>query len=935
MTDIPCATYRLQFTPTFGFVECGRILDYLVRLGVSDIYASPIFKARSGSMHGYDVCDPRVMNPELGGGSGFAKLTAKRKRAGLGWMQDIVPNHMAVSGENPILTDVLENGPDSRYFSFFDIEWDHPDESVRGRMLAPFLGGFFGDTLERGEISAGFDEDGFFVRYYELRFPLSIDSYAQALTEDLKSLRSALGRDHPDYIKLLGILYNIKTLSALDTVDERDGQISFIKGMLNELYESSASIREYIDSCLNRINNPAAGEGEAPYARLEDLLAQQRYRLSFWKVASDEINYRRFFSINDLISLRIEDDRVQAETHKLIAEKVADGSFTALRIDHIDGLYDPTEYLIRLRRMTDGAFVLVEKILEFDERIPSFWPIQGTVGYDFMNKVCGTFVQADKEREFSRIYARHSGFSRPFEQMVRDKKRLIIDHHMEGDVDNLARFVKSISSRDRGGFDITFRALKKAIIEVLCAFPVYRTYLSESVSRMVDRTYITTAVNRARKASPELVHELDFLERFLLLQFHEHLTDEDKAEWIRFAMRFQQVTGPLMAKGFEDTALYVMNRLLCLNEVGGAPDRFGLSDREWHDFASERLETWPHTMNATATHDTKRGEDARMRLAALSEIPHQWDAALRAFNRINRRRKRKVGDLAVPDRNDEYFLYQTLLASWPFDDENMGDYTDRLKEYLVKSVREAKVHTEWLKPDTEYEQAFVSFAESIITRRRGDAFLREFLPLQERVAFLGMINSLAQTLFKITAPGFPDFYQGTELWDLSFVDPDNRRPVDFDLRTRLLSELETAWNTDPLGLIRDLPAAPEDGRIKLFLIWRGLRARQTHARLFAEGRYIPLDFRGAYKSHAIGFARELEGRMIVSLAPRFTASITSSNEFPLGDVWADTRAVIPEPVPSGMQNLLTGESLGPASEIPLRRAFERFPAALLEGSSEG
>jgi len=928
---IPRATYRLQFNPAFDFRKAREILPYLAGLGITDIYASPIFSARPGSAHGYDICDHNAINPELGGAAGFDHFTKAREDLGMGYVQDIVPNHMAVSGENGLLMDVLENGKDSEFFEFPDIDWEHPDEGLRGKMLAPFLGAFFGETLSQGDIQLDYDENGFLVRCHSLRLPLRMDSYSRILTLNMKSLVKGLGHDHPDLIKLLGILYTIKSLSAAESYQERYEQIAFIKRLLFEIYQSNEHIRQFMAHNLDVINGKEnTGSGDA-YNLLEEILSEQFYRLSFWKVAADEINYRRFFSVNDLICLRVEEKKVFDCIHRLIAEKVSQGRFSGLRVDHIDGLRDPTAYLERLRDLAGDAYIVVEKILAPDEEFPEFWPAQGTTGYDFLNKACGLFVNAENENAFNAIYQRFTGITKTFPELLAEKKRIIILRYMGGDIDNLARLVKSVSLRDRGSVDITLRALKSAIVETLAYFPVYRTYVSAENSRPVDRSYIRTALDSARGSRLDLVYEFEFLERFLLRAYDRRLADEERTEWLQFVMRFQQFTGPIMAKGSEDTALYGYNRLLCLNEVGGWPDRFGIDTREWHEFCRKRLETWPLTMNATSTHDTKRGEDARMRLAALSETPDAWEKALNRYHEMNAALRTTVRGAPVPDENDEYFLYEAMLASWPFFPEELGEFQVRLKEYLVKSVREAKVHTGWLRPDEEYEQAFLAFVDKLFSPDLAGNFLSLFAGFQRTVAFWGMVNSLSQTILKITAPGTPDMYQGSELWDLSFVDPDNRRPVDFSIRQSYLREIDEAFETSPEALFKDLPARPEDGRIKLFLIRRLLKARNGHAELFEKGAYIPLEFAGVHKKKLVGYMRRLNDSFALVIAPRLVSTMTEAGRFPLGSVWEDTRLVTDIPACETLVDGVTGRRHSGGPELYVKDALSAFPVALLLG----
>ena len=926
---IPVASYRIQFNPAFGFQTVEKIVSYLAELGISGLYASPIFKARKGSPHGYDVVDPNQLNPQLGTASDFERLIREVKAHGMGWIQDIVPNHMAFDRENQMLVDVLENGRSSRYFHFFDIEWDHPYESIKGRVLAPFLGKFYGQSLEEGEIKLRYSKAGFSLGYYGQVLPLRLESYVHPLTYRLHVLKKKLGADHPDYVKLLGILYVLKTLPSGEEMSDRHDQIKFIKTTLWELYHNNQDIRKFIKENI-KIFNGKRGTPES-FNFLNELLSEQFFRLSFWKVATEEINYRRFFNINELLSLRIEDEDVFSHTHFLIFRLIEEGKITGLRIDHIDGLYDPTNYLTRIRQRAEDLYVVVEKILDLEEELPTHWPVQGTTGYDFLNYVNGLFCMGEHRREFNRIYTNFTGAGAQYEELVSEKKRLILGKHMAGDVDNLAHLMKAISSRDRHGSDITIYGLKRALVEVMAHFPVYRTYIGKGISRETDPSYIQEAIERAKGSSPGLLNELQFIERFLLLDFGDYLSEEDKDQWIRFVMRFQQFTGPLMAKGFEDTTLYVYNRLLSLNEVGGNPNRFGISIAEFHRFLEKRAYLWPHALNATSTQDTKRGEDVRARLNVLSEMPKEWERNIKTWSKINRKNKKKVHGRTVPDRNDEYFLYQTLVGVFPFHEgEELHPFRERMKEYIIKAVREAKVHTAWLKPDAEYESAFISFLEEILDPPEGNPFLKEFLPFQRKVVHYGIFNSLSQALIKITSPGVPDFYQGTELWDLNLVDPDNRRPVDFQKRWTFLGEIREKDNGDIINLVTDLFHTREDGRIKLFLIYRALKARKEHPELFQKGDYFPLEAAGKFNDNIIAFARSHGGKWAVTIVPRFLITVIREGEYPLGqEVWDDTHIPLPDEIVHKWKNVITGQFLKSNNKLIIGEVLKHFPVALL------
>ncbi len=925
---IPTATYRIQFNPSFGFRMAKNIVPYLVDLGISDIYASPIFKARRGSLHGYDVVDPNQLNPELGTKAHFEELIGELKPRGMGWLQDIVPNHMAFDYENQMLMDVLENGQSSRYFGFFDIEWDHPYESIKRRLLAPFLGRFYGESLEEGEIRLRYTKNGFGLHYYNQVLPLRVESYVLLLTYRLDVLKKKLGADHPDYIKLLGILYILKTLLPTAEANERYDQIRFVKTTLWEIYIQNRDIGKFIRENI-KIFNGKRGNPES-FNLLNDLLSEQLFRLSFWKVATEEINYRRFFNINELLSLKIEDEDVFNHIHSLIFKLIEGGKISGLRIDHVDGLYDPTNYLKRIRERAGDLYIVVEKILDLDEEIPSFWPVQGTTGYDFMNYVNGLFCKREHEKQFNRIYANFSTRTIPYDELVSEKKRLILGKHMAGDVDNLAHLMKAISSRDRYGSDITIYGLKRALVEVMAQFPVYRTYIGKGAPNETDCSYVKVAIEKAKGSNPGLLNELQFIERFLLLDFGGYLSEDEKNQWIQFVMRFQQFTGPLMAKGFEDTTLYVYNRLLSLNEVGGNPSKFGISTGEFHRFNEKRAHCWPHSLSATSTHDTKRGEDTRARINVLSEIPRQWEGNIKTWSKINRRKKKRVNGRSVPDRNDEYFLYQTLIGAFPFDGGDYHQFIERMKQYVIKAVREAKVHTAWLKPDTEYEHAFISFVEDILSPSEGNPFLKAFFPFQKKVSHYGIFNSLSQTLIKLTSPGVSEFYQGTELWDLSLVDPDNRRPVDFGKRRTYLQEIRERARLDILSLINELLRTREDGRIKLFLIYRGLKVRNEYAEVFQGGAYIPLEVGGKLKDHIIAFARNHGRKWAITVVPRFLTTLIGDGEYPFGqNVWDDTHIPLPQGISGQWENGITDQLLKGESKLPIGEVLGHFPVALL------
>ncbi|MEB3227997.1 MAG: malto-oligosyltrehalose synthase [Synechocystis sp.] len=929
---IPIATFRIQFHADFGFNAAKAIIAYLSDLGISDLYASPIFKARQGSLHGYDIVDPNQLNPELGTEAEFQALIAALQAKKMGWLQDIVPNHMAYDSQNTYLMDVLEHGPASEFVDYFDIDWDYAYEDINNRVLTPLLGDFYDRCLERGEIQLTYDQNGFHICYYELTLPVRIESYAQLITHDFGRLARMLDRQHPDYIKLLGILYLVKNIQPEISGQQRKDQVAFVKQILWELYQTNEEIQALIAQNLKTFNGIA--NEPSSFDLLDQLLCDQYYRLSFWKVGAEELNYRRFFTINELICLRIDDPKVFHQTHTLIAQLVTEQVFTGLRVDHIDGLYDPAQYLTALRQKVGDVYLIIEKILEWQEQLPRRWPVQGTVGYDFLNYVNGIFCRQENESRFNQIYRQFTASDLSFRQLFLDKKRLIAEKNLAGDVDNLARFLKRISSQYRYGRDLTQGGLKQAILEVLVAFPVYCTYINQGGIEKNDLTHIQAAIATARTQIPHLVNELNLIERFLLLEYEESLPEEERAQWLHFVMRLQQFTGPLMAKGVEDTLLYVYNRFISLNEVGGSPERFGLSLTAFHHYQKSQIEHWPHKLNATSTHDTKRSEDVRARLNVLSELPDQWESAVQSWRELNQPHKRELTDCQVPDANDEYFLYQTLVGAYPFEEGDRPLFTERVKQYVIKAVREAKVHTAWLQPDNAYEDGFSQFVDRILDPSPQNLFLPQFQDFWTAIADYGIYNSLSQTLLKIAAPGVPDFYQGTDLWDFSLVDPDNRRPVDYHQRQQSLQHLQAGLHSDSLGLCGQLLETRRTGQIKQFLILRALALRHHYRAIFEQGHYLPITVMGPFEKHIIAFARHLDHQMILAVAPRFLTDLVPPGAYPLTEkVWADTVLEVPSDFKTTWQDGISGQHLTSGPMIAVGQVLNYFPVALLVGES--
>ena len=912
---IPTSTYRIQFYSEFNFNQAREIVNYLADLGVGDIYASPIFKAAKESTHGYDVVDPTILNPELGTEANFDSLISQLQQHQMGWLQDIVPNHMAYDSDNFWLMDILEHGEDSDFFCFFDIHWHQAYQEMQGRVLAPMLGDFYASSLERGEIKLDYQNKNLVIDYFGLNLPLRIESYITFITYNLGLLARQIGREHPDFIKFLGILYLLKSIPEETKGRERLDQINFVKSTLWETYNQSSEVKQFIQNNLKEFNGEV-GRPES-FDLLDKLLNQQFYRLSFWKVGAEEINYRRFFTVNELISVRVEDEKVFNKTHELISRLVAENKFTGVRIDHIDGLYDPAQYLTRLRETLGDAYITVEKILELEEELPKNWEIQGTSGYEFLNYVNGIFCYSNNQEYFSDIYSSFTGLNNNYDRLVYEKKSLILEKNLAGDLENLVQILKRISAQTREGSDFTVYGLREAVFEVLVLFPVYRTYVDENGISETDKQYVKQTIKAAKKKVPLLVNELDFIQKILLLQYEDRSKTQQE-EWLNFVMRSQQLTGPLMAKGVEDTLLYVYNRLLSLNEVGGNPSHFGIELNSFHQFNRDKAKNWQHGMNTTATHDTKRGEDVRTRINVLSEVPQEWSQQVNSWQETNQAYKQE----GMPDANDEYLLYQTLLGTYPFEDSQLADYPNRIKDYILKAVREAKVHTAWLRPDEDYEQAFLSFIDRIL--KDNSDFLQQFKPWQQKIAQYGIYNSLSQVLIKNTAPGVPDLYQGAELWELSLVDPDNRRPVNYQKRREFLQDIKTQKEQDILQLIKELIATKENGKIKLFLTHQLLTARKKYPELFLNGDYQAIEVTGKHRDSIVAFRRNYQDRTLIAIAPRFLTGVVKPGQLPLGvEVWEDTSLKLAK---ENWLNLIDGQKV-PAGTVG--KILQNFPVALL------
>ncbi|SCZ63439.1 malto-oligosyltrehalose synthase [Thiohalomonas denitrificans] len=954
---IPLSTYRLQFNREFTFADAARLVPYLDRLGVSHAYASPYLKARAGSSHGYDIVDHSELNPEIGDGESFHHFVNTLHDHGMGQILDLVPNHMAIFGnDNAWWLDVLENGPTSAYAMFFDIDWRPIKEVLRGKVLIPVLGDHYGQVLEDGQLTLEFEvERGeFSVWYWEHRFPIDPATYPVILESGMEDLSGSRSDQNPALQDLQALITSFGHLPARwdqsgDRLAERRRDKEIHKRHLAELCHRAPEIAEYVNACVERFNG-TAGKGPS-FDALHRLLEQQAYRLAFWQVASDDINYRRFFDINELAGLRQEEPVVFEHTHHLVLQLMQDGSLDGVRIDHPDGLYDPADYYRQLQKAGSRAlspektptvspvppfYLVVEKILGTHEHLPDDWPVHGTTGYDFANLLSGLLVFPDSENELTRLYNRFTGNRREFDELLFEKKKLVIKTQLSSELAVLANMLDQIAQHNRYTRDFTLNGLRNALMVIVASFPVYRTYVSGSTPlKEEDRRYIDWAVAWAKKRSPATdISIFDFAKDVLLGEETMLENEELRRQALAFTMKFQQYTAPVMAKGMEDTAFYVYNRLISLNEVGGDPRRFCLSVSAFHHTNAERLQHWPATMLSTSTHDTKRSEDVRARINVISELPNEWQRHVSRWSRLNRTKKMMVDDESAPSRNDEYFLYQTLVGAWPLhleDNHGLEAFRGRIRDYMLKAVKEAKVHTSWINPNEEYEKAVVHFVESLLSDTN-NRFLSDFQPFVERVSRFGLFNSLSQVTLKLTSPGVPDIYQGNELWEFALVDPDNRHPVDYALRKRLLDDL--IGQRPNTNLARDLMDHIDDGRIKLFITWRLLTLRRRFPRLFLEGEYTPLATEGAMSEHLCAFAREDRGQWLVVVVPRwFTRLMTDSNR-PTGElVWIDTQ--VEWPFKGRFRNWFTDEVFETESDrIPAADLIHNFPAAVLISGAE-
>ncbi len=905
----PISTYRIQFNKDFTLADLEKQLEYLELLGAGTIYASPLFKATPGSMHGYDVTNPLQLNPEVTTEKEFEKVRKKLEKNKIGWLQDIVPNHMAFHHENLWLMDVLEKGNLSDFHPVFDFEPGVP--GTGNPLMVPFLGSSLEEAIANGEIKLGWKNGNFAIFYFDNVYPACFETFRDLLQESKKELPGKFS-----------ILWEDKQMpiSGPGKSFLNDGWEK-IKEQTRDLYNREKSFSSLVDNILQTVN--------ASPEKLKKILDQQHYQLCHWQETEKRINYRRFFTVNGLICLRMEAPEVFELFHQTLKKHVDKNHIKGLRIDHIDGLNDPNGYLKNLRRLCGSqTYIVAEKILEHDEELPDFWPIQGSTGYDFLAVVNNLLTSVKNHRKLRELYREVTNIkTRPSELVYRNKK-MILSTRMHGEWDNIVDFFNRYEFIDYKKTGVSPEDMKMAIGEFMLACPVYRLYPRRIPLRDDNRKMVESILDTALERNPDLKPALELLGSVLLTSGESSEGMNQKLE--RFFARLMQFTGPLMAKGVEDTSMYQYNCFIAHNEVGDAINARGITVDEYHRFMQGRQKDWPFTMNNTSTHDTKRGEDVRARLNVISVLTDEWEAHVHRWIKMNQRLKIRLETALEPSLSVEYFIYQTLLGTFPFEGEADENYIQRIDDYLVKALREAKRKVSWRDPDETYENTVCAFTRSILDPTH--EFLADFVSFQQKVAWRGVVNSLVQLTLKCTSPGVPDTYQGTELWDLTLVDPDNRQPVDYEKRHDLLKKLKGQFKKDPSGLMKELNRNPFDGRIKLLLTHLLLNERKNQPELFLKGDYIPVEVKGKYKDHIISFARMYENKWFICVLPLITAGLSDKPEGEyLSEIsWDDTRMLWPRGAPSQWQSILNQKTLDSKNPLFVASIFENAGLGLFK-----
>jgi (1->4)-alpha-D-glucan 1-alpha-D-glucosylmutase len=958
----PTSTYRVQVSKACTLGDVERLVPYFDALGIGAVYLSPCLRARPGSPHGYDIVDHNQVDPDLGGQPAFESLARALATRGIGLVVDFVPNHMAADASaNHWWAEVLENGGCSPYADFFGIDWNPLKPEIEGRLLLPILGDQYGAVLERGELKLAFEQGRLIVRYFEHRLPVTPRSAPMVLRLGLDRLSEELGEEHPDLRELLSILTGLDHLPPFTETDperiaERSREKEVLRERLARLVDRSPVILRHVRNTVAHANGTIGHPSS--FDLLHQLLELQVYRLAYWRTASHEINYRRFFDINELAGLRVEREEVFVATHGWLAATLHRKLITGVRVDHPDGLYDPERYFERLRSLGPTEWVVGEKILTGSEELRATWPVDGTTGYGFLVLVNGLFVSPEGAIGLGRTYRRFTGRLEPFDEISYESKKLIMDTAMSSELNVLADALNRLSELDRRSRDFTLNALRDALAEVVACFPVYRTYVSERGWIDEDRRIIATAIRLARIRNPAIEGSIfSFIEGVLLpAGLGENHGPSSGAiqvpsspERIELSMKMQQYTSPVEAKGVEDTAFYRYIPLLSVNEVGGDPTSLGRTVADFHEANQRRLRQWPLDMLATSTHDTKLGEDTRVRIDVLSQVPDRWRQEVFRWMRATSAARAELDTGPAPDRNDVYRLFQALVGCWPAEwtgaEMVTPEFVSRLQAYMCKAAREAKLHTSWVNQGEEYEAALDRFVERVLTGAESRRFVPQLVAFLATLAPVGMVNALAQLTLKLTSPGVPDIYQGTELWTLTLVDPDNRRPVDFGRREALVAELEPllvaaaggehggAVARDAAARVADLARNWHDGRIKMLVMAAGLRLRRAHPDLFLHGDYVPLDVEHAdFTGELVAFARVAGGRAVIVVAPR---RLGRSDPMSGAESWGAARIAIPDqPSIGAIRNILTGEPVAVVREegrtwIRAGAVLNAVPVALL------
>jgi malto-oligosyltrehalose synthase/4-alpha-glucanotransferase len=892
----PVSTYRIQFHKDFTFVHLERIIPYLRDLGIKTLYASPIFEATPGSTHGYDGLNPHRINPEIGTEEDLRRVSKSLKEAGIAWLQDIVPNHMAFDPRNPWLMDVLEKGRQSQYAGFFDIAWN--SALYEGKLMVPFLGSTLEEVIQKGELKLTWHNGYLALQYYDSIYPVNLRTYERVLSCNDQQSNDAVRQ----------LLPQIHDLHTQEEAVAYSAGVHELKLQLGALMKNE-TVRHYVQGCMNVVNQ----HGD----QLAQVATEQYYRLCHWQETDRQINFRRFFTVNGLICLNIQDQQVFDHFHQYIKKLMDEGIFQGLRVDHIDGLYAPGEYLERLKALCGGdPYVVVEKILEPGESLPTNWAVKGNTGYDFLSMVNNLLTYRESEEAFTQYYYGLAEEQQSVHQQIRNKKAFILYHHMGGELENLYQLLMQLNlvQEEQLG-SLTGEQTRHAIGALLVHIPVYRFYGSALPLQADEALAVENIFSRIRQSEPELAAAVDLLEWVLLRKPLEG-DEEYNVRAAQFYQRCMQFSGPLMAKGVEDTLMYTFNRFIGHNEVGDAPEPFGCTVADFHEMMKARQEQWPLSINTTSTHDTKRGEDVRARLNVLTDLGEEWLQKVDEWRKLTKGLKKG----AAPDINDEYFIYQVICGTFPMPGEDEDSFQERINEYLQKALREAKRHSNWTAPNEEYENAAKDFAQKLLDKN--GAFWKSFSEWQQKIVDAGILNSLVQLTLKFTCPGVPDVYQGTELWDLSFVDPDNRRPADYQKRSKWLNSLTTGPAPGWPQLWNDRYS----GKIKLWLTHKLQQLRQSFTRIFSEGEYMPLEVKGQYGSNVLAFIRKHRNKSCLVAVPLHMAGQTSMDNI-LSFDWKDTRIVLPPEASGEWTSAFTSGTETAEGSLAVQDIFAQFPLA--------